>query len=260
VSTEQFTPIQQRAAAALLGAIVGDAAAQTSHWNYDRSAFHAKLRSEGRFETPEFFRSNGFYTVTSGRNSCYGDQIIAIAEHLVNNPKDPLGQTNTAKLVDKLEATFDGASAYGPWPLDPEAPKPTMPIAGPWRHGSLKGFLDNLRAGKREIPECGSDDFQADCFAKAIPCVALYAGHPELLAFVETAVRSGATVSGPVPLPTEKNVYCVIRSPFKDKDSREHFEIRTHKRLIDIHSPTPKTVDSLMRLDLPAGIDIEIKL
>jgi small subunit ribosomal protein S10 len=77
---------------------------------------------------------------------------------------------------------------------------------------------------------------------------------------VETATRTGATVSGPVPLPTEKNVYCVIRSPFKDKDSREHFEIRTHKRLIDIHQPTPKTVDSLMRLDLPAGVDIEIKL
>ena len=66
---------------------------------------------------------------------------------------------------------------------------------------------------------------------------------------VETATRTGATVSGPVPLPTEKNVYCVIRSPFKDKDSREHFEIRTHKRLIDIHQPTPKTVDSLQRLD-----------
>ena len=77
---------------------------------------------------------------------------------------------------------------------------------------------------------------------------------------VETAERSGATITGPVPLPTEKNVYCVIRSPFKDKDSREHFEVRTHKRLIDIHSPTPKTVDSLMRLDLPAGVDIEIKL
>ena len=77
---------------------------------------------------------------------------------------------------------------------------------------------------------------------------------------VETAQRTGATVSGPVPLPTEKNVYCVIRGPFKDKDSREHFEIRTHKRLIDIHQPTPKTVDSLMRLDLPAGVDIEIKL
>ena len=64
---------------------------------------------------------------------------------------------------------------------------------------------------------------------------------------VETAERTGATVSGPVPLPTEKNVYCVIRSPFKDKDSREHFEIRTHKRLIDILQPSPKTVDSLQR-------------
>ena len=77
---------------------------------------------------------------------------------------------------------------------------------------------------------------------------------------VDTAVRTGASVSGPVPLPTEKNVYCVIRSPFKDKDSREHFEVRTHKRLIDILSPTPKTIDQLMRLDLPAGVDIEIKL
>jgi small subunit ribosomal protein S10 len=78
---------------------------------------------------------------------------------------------------------------------------------------------------------------------------------------VETATRTGASVSGPVPLPTDRNIYCVIRSPFKDKDSREHFEIRTHKRLIDIHQPTPKTVDSLQRLDhLPAGVDIEIRL
>ena len=77
---------------------------------------------------------------------------------------------------------------------------------------------------------------------------------------VETATRTGATVSGPVPLPTERNVYCVIRSPFKDKDSREHFEIRTHKRLIDILQPTPKTIDSLQRLDaLPVGVDIEIR-
>ena len=78
---------------------------------------------------------------------------------------------------------------------------------------------------------------------------------------VQTAERTGATISGPVPLPTEKNVYCVIRGPFKDKDSREHFEIRTHKRLIDIHPPTPKTVDSLQRLDhLPGGVDIEIRI
>lgn len=77
---------------------------------------------------------------------------------------------------------------------------------------------------------------------------------------VETAKRTGARISGPVPLPTEKNLYCVIRSPHIDKDSREHFEMRVHKRLIDIFDPTPKTVDSLMRLDLPAGVDIEIKL
>ena len=77
---------------------------------------------------------------------------------------------------------------------------------------------------------------------------------------VEHVQRTGAKVVGPVPLPTEKNVYCVIRSPHKYKDSREHFEMRTHKRLIDIIDPTPKTVDSLMRLDLPAGVDIEIKL
>ncbi|MBE0466632.1 MAG: 30S ribosomal protein S10, partial [Candidatus Desulforudis sp.] len=77
---------------------------------------------------------------------------------------------------------------------------------------------------------------------------------------VETVRRTGADVAGPVPLPTEKEIYTVLRSPHKDKDSREQFEIRTHKRLIDILEPTPKTVDALMRLDLPAGVDIEIKL
>ena len=84
---------------------------------------------------------------------------------------------------------------------------------------------------------------------------------PAPAAIVETAQRTGATVSGPVPLPTSKNVYCVIRSPFKDKDSREHFEIRTHKRLIDINDPTPKTIDELQRIEnLPAGVDVEIRL
>ena len=79
------------------------------------------------------------------------------------------------------------------------------------------------------------------------------------LRIVETATRTGARVAGPVPLPTEKNIFCVIRSPQKYKDSREHFEMRTHKRLIDIIEPTPKTVDALMRLDLPSGVSIEIK-
>jgi small subunit ribosomal protein S10 len=77
---------------------------------------------------------------------------------------------------------------------------------------------------------------------------------------VETAQNTGARVSGPIPLPTERNLYTVIRSPHKDKDSREEFEMRTHKRLIDILDPSSTTVDSLMRLDLPAGVDIEIKL
>jgi small subunit ribosomal protein S10 len=77
---------------------------------------------------------------------------------------------------------------------------------------------------------------------------------------VETVVRTSATVRGPVPLPTEKHRYTVIRSPHKDKDSREHFEMRVHKRLIDIVDPTPKTIDSLQRIELPAGVDIEIKI
>lgn len=77
---------------------------------------------------------------------------------------------------------------------------------------------------------------------------------------VDTAKRTGAEVAGPVPLPTEKNIYTILRSPHVNKDSREQFEMRTHKRLIDILEPTPKTVDALMRLDLPAGVNIEIKL
>src|SRR5213593_2130675 len=77
---------------------------------------------------------------------------------------------------------------------------------------------------------------------------------------VETAERTGATVAGPVPLPTRIEKYTVIRSPFIDKDSREQFEIRTHKRLVDILDPSSKTVDALMRLSLAAGVDIEIKM
>jgi len=76
---------------------------------------------------------------------------------------------------------------------------------------------------------------------------------------VETAKRTGAQIAGPIPLPTMKNKYCVLRSPHVDKKSREAFEIRTHKRLLDILEPTQQTVDALMKLDLPAGVDVEIK-
>jgi small subunit ribosomal protein S10 len=77
---------------------------------------------------------------------------------------------------------------------------------------------------------------------------------------VETAKRTGAQVAGPIPLPTVLNKFTVLRSPHVDKKSREQFEIRTHKRLLDILEPTPETIDALMKLDLSAGVDVEIKL
>ena len=84
--------------------------------------------------------------------------------------------------------------------------------------------------------------------------------YKRLLDIVEHVQRTGAKVVGPVPLPTERNIYTVIRSPHKYKDSREHFQMLTHKRLLDIVDPTPQTVDALMKLDLAAGVDVEIKL
>ncbi len=77
---------------------------------------------------------------------------------------------------------------------------------------------------------------------------------------VDTANRTAATAIGPIPLPTKRRIYCLLRSPHVDKDSREHFETRTHRRIIDIHQPSAKTIDALMKLDLPAGVDIEVKL
>ena len=77
---------------------------------------------------------------------------------------------------------------------------------------------------------------------------------------VETAKRTGAQVSGPIPLPTEKEIVTIIRSPHKHKDSREQFEMRTHKRVIDVIKPNQATVDALMSIDMPAGVDIEVKL
>lgn len=80
------------------------------------------------------------------------------------------------------------------------------------------------------------------------------------LEIVDTAKRTGAVIAGPIPLPTKVNKYCVLRSPHVDKKSREHFEMRTHKRLLDILEPTQQTIDSLMKLELSAGVDVEIKL
>ena len=76
---------------------------------------------------------------------------------------------------------------------------------------------------------------------------------------IQTADTTASAI-GPIPLPTKRKIYCVLRSPHVDKDSREHFETRTHRRLIDIYSPSAKTIDALMKLDLPSGVDIEVKL
>ena len=77
---------------------------------------------------------------------------------------------------------------------------------------------------------------------------------------MQVASQSGCKVVGPIPLPTHRQIFCVLRSPHVDKKSREHFEIRTHKRIIDIHEPSHETMDQLSRLDMPAGVDIEVKL
>ena len=95
--------------------------------------------------------------------------------------------------------------------------------------------------------------------------IRLKAYDPQLLEqsadkIVDTAKKTGAKVSGPIPLPTEKEIVTILRSPHKHKDSREQFEMRTHKRVIDILYPTQKTVDNLMKIDLPAGVDITLKM
>ena len=129
-------------------------------------------------------------------------------------------------------------------PEDPRGPGTT----DQHHHSSLSGERETRPRwrDRRSASDCKSYDHEViDSSARKI---------------VDTVTRAGATVVGPVPLPTEKNVFVVIRSPHKYKDSREHFEMRTHKRLIDIIDPTPKAVDSLMRLDLPADVNIEIKL
>ena len=77
---------------------------------------------------------------------------------------------------------------------------------------------------------------------------------------IDTAARTDSLTMGPIPLPTRRKIYCVLRSPHVNKDSREHFEVRIHKRVIDVYDPSSKTIDSLMKLDLPSGIDIDVRL
>ena len=199
---------RRRASAAFMGAAVGDAAAQTSHWNYDRGSFHDALHEAGRYEDPAFFVRNSFYAVPIGGMSCYGDQMMEVARHLArfdsNSVSGRAGREEDgggggsvglssddglAALVDRFEAAFGPSGPYGPWPIPPDLPRPELPIPGPWRHGSIKGFLDNLGEGERSVPRCGSNDSQFDAIARIVPVVCAFAGHPLLLRHCETAVR-----------------------------------------------------------------------
>jgi small subunit ribosomal protein S10 len=119
---------------------------------------------------------------------------------------------------------------------------------------STRSFLPEKPEGVREKNVIGNEKIRIRLKAYDYRILDQSTGE-----IVETARRTGAQIAGPIPLPTMKNKYCVLRSPHVDKKSREQFEIRTHKRLLDILDPTPQTVDALMKLDLPAGVDVEIK-
>ncbi len=169
--------------------------------------------------------------------------------------------TNTAPPLQVWRRRGGSRKDDPPLVCRPEGPRREQsrrPRRAAQRDAATSQAPSHTQRALREKPMAAANQNKIRIRLKAYDTSAIESAAKEI---VETATRTGASVSGPVPLPTEKNVYCVIRSPFKDKDSREHFEIRTHKRLIDIHQPTPKTVDSLQRLDhLPAGVDIEIRL
>jgi len=181
-AVEGLTPgsVKWRAFWAVLGSLVADAAAQPTHWNYKISYFHDELRKRGHWEAPEFMKPsmNDFYKVPIGSYSCYGDQSFVVLESLLARQKvDPLDIKN--RFVKK----FGSHGEYGP--LDQQ--RELLPISGPWRHGSLTQFLNNVARGC-DWPHCGSDDSSADCFVKAVPVVALYAGSSDLLDRVEEVV------------------------------------------------------------------------
>jgi small subunit ribosomal protein S10 len=131
--------------------------------------------------------------------------------------------------------------------------------------GALIKALKNTRVLIRPCPLYGKTKNGGDKMASQKIRIKLKAYDHDLIdksaaRIVETARQTGTKVSGPIPLPTDKEVVTILRAVHKYKDSREQFELRTHKRLIDIYNPSTKTVDSLMKLDLPAGVDIQIKL
>jgi len=193
-----------RARGAVLGSLVADAAAVPVHWCYDpeKLAEHLKQAKRGpAFCDPP---GNNFYTTPKGGFSCYGEQSLTLLESLVESH----GKLDTEDFAKRLEARFGKSSAYEVDAVDqenwPELKKnPTdadgkvieaerkwsMPLSGPWRHGSIKGFLKQYVNEKKPVAECGSSDEQVDGVCKVAPVVALLAGDPNMLPTVDMAVR-----------------------------------------------------------------------
>eukprot|EP00928_Gymnodinium_smaydae_P064287 TRINITY_DN47671_c0_g1_i1.p1 TRINITY_DN47671_c0_g1~~TRINITY_DN47671_c0_g1_i1.p1 ORF type:complete len:293 (+),score=41.16 TRINITY_DN47671_c0_g1_i1:27-905(+) len=193
-----------RARGAVLGCLVGDAAATPVHWVYDPAKLAAHVAGAKR--GPAFCDppGNSFYTTRPGGLSCYGDQTLVLLESLVECG----GRLDVEDYSRRLASKFGKESPYELEAVDPEnwpqlKKNPTdadgkvieeqrvwsMPLPGPWRHGSIKAFLTKYVTEGKRFPECGSDDAQVDGCCKVAPLVALFAGHKDMLALVDRAVR-----------------------------------------------------------------------
>jgi hypothetical protein len=174
-----------RAFWAVVGVIVADAAAQPTHWNYKVTYYHDQLQRMNRWDSPEFScpSLNAYYQVPCGSNSCFGDQALTVLDSLVR-----CKTVNTNDLVSSHVQKFGPQGDYGPLGSTNVQSAGDLPIKGPWRHGSLDKFLRNVAKGAT-FPQCGSNDGSSDCFVKAVPAIALFAGHPKLMSYVTDVVR-----------------------------------------------------------------------
>ena len=175
-----------RAFWAVVGALVADAAAQPTHWNYKVTYYQDALKQAHRWETPEFLvpSHNAYYRVPCGSHSCFGDQAAVVLQSLVACG----GRVDVEDLVRAHVEKFDERSEYGKLGRHDGIGAGALPIDGPWRHGSIAGFLGNVRSG-RSWPRTGTADCSSDCFVKIVPVVAAYAGTAEMLARVADVVR-----------------------------------------------------------------------
>ena len=175
-----------RAFWAVVGTLVADAAAQPTHWNYKVTYYQDALRQAHHWETPEFITPslNAYYRVPCGSHSCFGDQAATVLESLVACD----GKVEPSHLVQAHVRKFGPDGDYGKMGRHDGIGAGDLPIDGPWRHGSIDGFLRNVKGGK-SWPAAGTRDGSSDCFVKIVPIVAAYAGSPQMLERVADVVR-----------------------------------------------------------------------